>query len=201
MGKYSMAELIISSGIDDGEKLAVSEYPYLVERDTAAMVTKARDILRRKFENLRNTPGTIYNAYQNNSSLPYEVESAYINNFVTAYFKKLAKLDEKAGISLTTPATPSNTATLQGAKIILTRVERKTNEYVYHLELVDPENFDGVERTEWVVYFEGASVPATEATTPTAAYVISSSDVAFAYGSPTSQKSARKPKGSYLRKP
>ncbi len=99
------------------------------------------------------------------------------------------------------PATPSNTATYQGAKITLKDVDRKANEYVYYLELTDSENFDGIEKTEWVVYFEGATVPTTEAATTTAAYGQTSSNSGNAYGSSTPQKTARKPKGSYLRRP
>jgi hypothetical protein len=53
--------------------------------------------------------------------------------------------------STTTAATPSNTATLQGAALTLKRIVRNADEYVYYIELEDPGYIDGVQTAE-VVY-------------------------------------------------
>jgi len=147
-----------------------------------------------------------------------EAQRLYVSAFVGAYLEKVKELDEKEAAKRQPPpqpkpvytpqpqpaATPqpATLATMQGATVVLKGVDRsKPNEYVYSLELSDPEHFDGVEKTEWVVYFEGASVPSTAAAAVTATYAMSGSDVTYAYGSSTPQKSVRKPKGSYLRSP
>jgi Double zinc ribbon len=61
----------------------------------------------------------------------------------------------------TTPATPSNMATLQGATITLKDVKHNADECVYFLEVVDPDYIDGAYEEKWVLRLEDSTMPDT----------------------------------------
>ncbi len=198
--KSSGREQIVRTGKNKGESAATTDYPYAVYREQQGAMSAAEYAFAAWMKNdvFAYSEKEQQWAKQKPIWQP-EMKRLFTTTFAGAYLEKVAEQDKKSGRS--SSVQPATLATLQGATVVLKRVDRKTNEYVYSLELSDPEYFDGVEKTEWVVYFEGATVPATEAATTTAAYGIASSDVARAYGSGTPQKTARKPQGSYLRKP
>ncbi|SRR6266487_1082852 len=187
---------IVSAATGKGVDTAMADYPHAVYREPQGAMKAAEYIFTAWFND------SIYYKSDYEKQLTQwkpEMQRLFTSTFVGAYLEKIAERDKKEGRSSGVPT--ASLATMQGATVVLKRVDRKTNEYVYSLELSDPEYFDGVEKTEWVVYFEGASVPSTAAAAATAAYAIAGSDVARSYGSSTPQKAARKPQGSYLRKP
>jgi len=179
-----------------GESAAKTDYPHAVYRESQGAMKAAEYAFAAWWKN------DVSSKDYKQKELPEwqtEMRRLFTTSFAGAYLEKVAEQDKKEGRS--SSVQPATLATMQGATVVLKRVDRKTNEYVYSLELSDPEYFDGVEKTEWVVYFEGATVPATEAATTTAAYGQTSSNSGNAYGSSTPQKTARKPMGSYLRRP
>lgn len=142
---------IANNGERDGEALVRSQYPYLVERDIAAVTAKARGIIKKKMDEARGQAyvNNIFSLSQIHTSVQEkykeQYEAIYINTYAKAYFDTLAKLDKEAGITPTMPTAPSPT----GATITVTGVDRSSpNAYVYYVELVDPGYIDGVFQPE-----------------------------------------------------
>lgn len=192
---------VMEEGKKRGSKRATDDYPYAVYRDRSSVERSADQAFEEWFREVTTgTNGPFFLNYWNSipSNHP-EGERLFIAAWVAGYEETVAKKDEATRPKVQPQLQPAQPATSTGTRVTVTKIDRSPDEYVYHLELTDPEYFDGIEKTEWVVYFEGASVPATEATRATTAYGMASSSVV--YGSATPQKTARKPKGSYLRKP
>jgi hypothetical protein len=194
-------EAIVRAGKAKGLSAASTDYPYAVYREPQGAMKAAEYAfaawINSDVVNLSSEKEEWARVRPTRES---EMKRLFTSTFAGAYLEKVAEQDKKEGRS--SGVQTASLATMQGATVVLKGVDRsKPNEYVYSLELSDPEHFDGVEKTEWVVYFEGASVPSTAAAAATASYAMSGSDVAYAYGSSTPQKSVKKPKGSYLRSP
>ncbi len=155
---------IFSIAVEDGEKQATRDYPYAVSRDTASISKQAMDFLD-TYREMAMTGFTDINAIFRNQyaerwkSNATEIQRLYAPAFMSAYQQTVNELDKKEEAKkprpqpqpTTTPATPSNTAMLQGAALILKRIERNADEYVYYIELEDPGYIDGVQTAE-VVY-------------------------------------------------
>ncbi len=102
-----------------------------------------------------------------------EFTHLFVSGFVPAYEQEVAEKDKQAGIK-----PQPTTSTTQGATLTLKQVERKANEYVYHIELTDPGHIDGVQTAE-VVYPLGEVEPAQAFAS--AGYAVSASDSTPSY--------------------
>jgi hypothetical protein len=128
------------------ENAVLQAYPYAVSRNEA----EVRRIGEQRFQtwedilldDAKNDP----DGKRLWSSQRVEAIRIYVSAYTTAYLEKVAEKDKATGRMqpqpIPQPATPSNVASLQDAKITFKDIQRNPDEDLYIIELTDPGHLD-----------------------------------------------------------
>ena len=133
-----------------------TDYPYAIYRERQD-ISRVADQTFQKYSTLPDfikrleKDGYLHEYLDRWKANAVEAKRLYTSTFIASYLETVAARDEAARPKVQPQpqpqpaATPSNTATLQGATFTIRKIEPSADEIVYYLEINHPGVTDGVE--------------------------------------------------------
>ena len=147
---------IMNDAKQKAQSLVQTDYPYAIYRERQD-ISRVADQTFQKYSTLPDfikrleKDGYLHEYLDRWKANVVEAKRLYTSTFIASYLETVAARDEAARPKVQPQpqpqpaATPSNTATLQGATFTIRKIDPSADEIVYYLEINHPGVTDGVE--------------------------------------------------------